>query len=46
VFRVHLIAARCIKNNNFRVGELEAETMHRSTLLDEAHHKIGELERR
>nr|CAD2179325.1 unnamed protein product [Meloidogyne enterolobii] len=30
----------------WRVGELEAETMHRSTLLDEAHHKIGELERR
>lgn len=30
----------------WRVGELEAETTHRSTLLDEAHHKIGELERR
>ncbi|KAF7637107.1 AMPK1_CBM domain-containing protein, partial [Meloidogyne graminicola] len=30
----------------WRVGELEAETAHRSILLDEAHHKIGELERR
>jgi hypothetical protein len=28
------------------VGELEAETAHRSNLLDKAHHKIGELERR
>ncbi|KAL3079023.1 hypothetical protein niasHS_014805 [Heterodera schachtii] len=30
----------------WRVGELEAETAHRSHLLDRAHHRIGELERR
>jgi len=29
----------------WRVGELEAETEHRSHLLDEAHHRIGSLER-
>ena len=31
---------------NYRVGELETETKQRSNLLDQAHHKIGELQRR
>uniref|UniRef100_A0A914H272 AMP-activated protein kinase glycogen-binding domain-containing protein n=1 Tax=Globodera rostochiensis TaxID=31243 RepID=A0A914H272_GLORO len=37
---------QCWNDAKWRLGELEAETAHRSHLLDRAHHHIGELERR
>uniref|UniRef100_A0A183BVQ0 AMPK1_CBM domain-containing protein n=1 Tax=Globodera pallida TaxID=36090 RepID=A0A183BVQ0_GLOPA len=37
---------QCWNDAKWRLGELEAETAHRSHLLDRAHHQIGELERR